>query len=192
MYVRRNIRWHVILKFAWKSVAVFTVYSLLVCLMYRAGIRSLDIPWQPVATLGIAVSFYIGFKNNGAYDRFWEGRKLWGGIVNYSRTWAVESLEFITSVVDAPDVQAPPATGDELSVRHRRLVYRQIAWCNALRLALRRQPDLWDEAGGPLPRPDRARSRCASQNRRPICCASRPPICGCCARSAACSTTSST
>ncbi|MFD2787830.1 bestrophin family protein [Hymenobacter rubripertinctus] len=154
MYVRRNIRWHVIWQFAWKSVLFFTVYSFLVCLTYRLGFHSLDIPWQPVATLGIAVSFYIGFKNNGAYDRFWEGRKLWGGIVNYSRTWAVQTLEFITSVVDAPDVQAPPATGEELSVRHRRIVYRQIAWCNSLRLALRRQPGLWDEQVAPFLEPE--------------------------------------
>ncbi|MBT9391930.1 hypothetical protein KLP40_02035 [Hymenobacter sp. NST-14] len=150
MYVRENIRWRVIWKLGWKKTSLFALYSLLVCLMYRAGIHSLDIPWQPVATLGIAVSFYIGFKNNGSYDRFWEGRKLWGGIVNYSRTWAIQTLEYITSVVDAPGVQAPPASGEELSVRHRRLVYRQIAWVNAVRLNLRRQPGLWQEHVAPF------------------------------------------
>ncbi|WP_245328327.1 bestrophin family protein [Hymenobacter aquaticus] len=130
---------------------LFTLYSLLICGLYAgAKLTFIAIPWQPVATLGIAVSFYIGFKNNGSYDRFWEGRQLWGGIVNASRTWAIKALEFVTSVVDAPNVEAPAASAHELSHRHRQLVYRHLAWCNALRLNLRRQPELWDEQVAPF------------------------------------------
>ncbi|MBO3272910.1 hypothetical protein F1C16_14195 [Hymenobacter sp. NBH84] len=154
MYIRENLRWRVIWKYAWKSLLIFLIYDTIVCYLYGPlGFRSLDIPWQPVGTLGVAVAFYVGFKNNGSYDRFWEGRKLWGGIVNYSRTWAMEALEFVTSVVDAPDVQAAPASAEELTQRHRRMVYRQIAWINALRLNLRRQPELWDEAVAPFLEP---------------------------------------
>jgi putative membrane protein len=146
VYVRNNIRWRVVWKFSWRSVLVFTVHAILVCVVYGPlGIKAVSIPWQPVATLGIAVSFYIGFKNNGSYDRFWEGRQLWGGIVNYSRLWAVQALEFVTSRVDAPDVEGPSASADELTERHRHLVHRQIAWCNSVRLQLRRQiADYWD------------------------------------------------
>jgi len=151
MYIRNNLRWRVIWKYAWHGVVVFTLYSTLICLLYSVfGFRWLSIPWQPVSTLGIAVSFYIGFKNNGSYDRFWEGRQLWGGIVNYSRTWSIQALEYVTSVVDAPDVDAPAASRAELSLRHRRLVYRQIAWCNAVRLNLRRQNDQWEEHVAPF------------------------------------------
>ncbi|SHK33119.1 putative membrane protein [Hymenobacter psychrotolerans DSM 18569] len=151
MYIRKNLRWRVIWKFSWQGLVVFTLYALLICVLYRlVGFHSVSIPWQPVATLGIAVSFYIGFKNNGSYDRFWEGRQLWGGIVNYSRTWAMQALEYVTSVVDAPGVEAPAASRAELTIRHRRLVYRQIAWCNALRLNLRRQNDQWDEQVAPF------------------------------------------
>ncbi|MBC6990807.1 bestrophin family protein [Hymenobacter sp. BT491] len=165
MYVRNNLRWRVVWKYAWRNVLIFTAYSLLICLVYGPiGFRSLSIPWQPVATLGIAVSFYVGFKNNGSYDRFWEGRQLWGGIVNYSRTWAVQSLEFITSRVDAPDVEAPAASASELSDRHRRLLYRHIAWINALRLNLRRQPDQWDAAVAPFLDPDESEKMRARQN----------------------------
>ncbi|TGE21979.1 hypothetical protein E5K00_17140 [Hymenobacter aquaticus] len=151
MYIRENLRWRVIWKYAWRSVLLFTLYSLLICGLYAgAKLTFIAIPWQPVATLGIAVSFYIGFKNNGSYDRFWEGRQLWGGIVNASRTWAIKALEFVTSVVDAPNVEAPAASAHELSHRHRQLVYRHLAWCNALRLNLRRQPELWDEQVAPF------------------------------------------
>ncbi|QCX53483.1 bestrophin family protein [Elizabethkingia sp. JS20170427COW] len=43
------------------------------------------IPWLPVALIGTAEAFYVGFKNNQAYDRLWEARKIWGSIVNSSR-----------------------------------------------------------------------------------------------------------
>jgi putative membrane protein len=35
----------------------------------------------PFATFGIALSLFLGFRNNAAYDRWWEARKLWGGLV---------------------------------------------------------------------------------------------------------------
>lgn len=85
------------------------------------GQNWLSIPWQPVALVGTAVAFVTGFKNNAAYGRLWEARTIWGGIVNVSRTWAVQVLDMPTS---APDVK-------------RTLVYRHIAWLTALRFQLR-------------------------------------------------------
>lgn len=34
---------------------------------------------------GMALSLLLVFRTNASYDRFWEGRKLWGGIVNETR-----------------------------------------------------------------------------------------------------------
>lgn len=157
MYVRQNLRWSIIWRSAWRSVLILTLYNLLICWFYSHGFTHLSIPWQPVATLGTAVAFYIGFKNNGSYDRFWEGRQIWGGIVNTSRTWAIQALEFITSRVDAPELTdlQPAATAPELTERHRRLIYRHIAWCNALRLQLRLQRDAhWDTDVAPFLSPE--------------------------------------
>tara|TARA_B100000795_G_scaffold35292_1_gene23312 strand:+ start:26607 stop:26840 length:234 start_codon:yes stop_codon:yes gene_type:complete len=50
---------------------------------------SFAIPWLPISVVGTAVAFYVGFKNNQAYDRMWEAHKIWGGIVNESRTWGM-------------------------------------------------------------------------------------------------------
>ena len=129
-----------------RSLLVFTLYNTLVCLLYGPlNVHVLDIPWQPVATLGTAVAFYIGFKSNGSYDRFWEGRQLWGSIVNVSRTWAIRVFDY---------VQAAPEDGPDLHdthEMHRRLLYRQVAWCNALRLHLRRQTaERWDADVAPF------------------------------------------
>ncbi len=88
----------------------------------------LRVPFLPIATVGTAVAFYVGFKNNAAYERFWEGRKIWGGIVNSSRTWATNVQSYI----------CPGDDSDEAKELRRDLIYRQLAWINALRLQLRK------------------------------------------------------
>ena len=35
---------------------------------------------------GIAVSVFIGFRHGQAYERWWEARKLWGALLNHSRS----------------------------------------------------------------------------------------------------------
>lgn len=123
MYIKRNISVGLILRFAWKNVLFFTLYAgAIFAAYYFLGFDDLKLPFQPLSVIGIAVSFYLGFKNNQSYDRFWEGRKIWGGIVNYSRTWANQVL----TLVD----------GDKADKKD--LIYRQIAWINALRMQLRR------------------------------------------------------
>ena len=57
----------------------------------------LEIPWLPISVVATAVAFYVGFKNNQSYDRVWEARKIWGGIVNSSRSWGSVSKSFITN-----------------------------------------------------------------------------------------------
>jgi ion channel-forming bestrophin family protein len=41
---------------------------------------------QTMSLLGVALGIFLGFRNNAAYDRYWEGRRLWGSLVNTSRT----------------------------------------------------------------------------------------------------------
>jgi putative membrane protein len=87
MYIKRNIGWKIVLKYSWFNLLFFTVYCSAIFSAYQfLGWDFLGIPFAPLTVIGIAVSFYLGFKNSQSYDRFWEGRKIWGGIVNYSRT----------------------------------------------------------------------------------------------------------
>ncbi len=48
---------------------------------------------------GIGLSLFLGFRNNAAYDRWWEARKLWGGLLADMRSLARETEVF---VADAP------------------------------------------------------------------------------------------
>ena len=147
MYIRNNLRWSVVWRLTRRSLVVFLIYNTLICLLYGPlNVHVLDIPWQPVALLGTAVAFYIGFKSNGSYDRFWEGRQLWGSIVNTSRVWAIRAFDFVQPSANPAGPGAP-----DLADTHRRLLYRHVAWCNALRLHLRRQTAaLWDTEVAPF------------------------------------------
>jgi putative membrane protein len=136
MYVRRNIRWNIIWKFAWRNLLFFTLWAFFVTSLYLGLSKQgtdISIPFLPLSTIGIAVAFYIGFKNSQSYDRFWEGRKIWGGIVNYSRTWANQVLNY-TEDTTMTDPNVPKVVFS----LHCELIYRHIAWINALRIQLRR------------------------------------------------------
>lgn len=50
----------------------------------------------PFAVFGIALSLFLGFRNNAAYDRWWEGRKLWGQLIGDARSYAREVEIFVT------------------------------------------------------------------------------------------------
>ena len=44
--------------------------------------------------LGFVLSLLLVFRTNTAYDRWWEGRKLWGSLVNNSRNLAIKLKGF--------------------------------------------------------------------------------------------------
>ena len=109
------------------STLVFTLYAF-------AELRFLRVPFLPIATIGTAVAFYVGFKNNASYERFWEGRKIWGGVVNASRAFATGVLSYVE----------PTRTSEAAIATRRLLIYRHLAWMNALRLQLRRTSRFFD------------------------------------------------
>ena len=88
----------------------------------------------PFSLIGIALAIFLGFRNNTSYDRFWEGRKLWGKVVNDSRTLTRQILTLV-----GPEELDP----ESLAVR-KALVYRAIAYQHSLRLHLRDDRDFSD------------------------------------------------
>jgi putative membrane protein len=110
------------------------------------GWRWLEVPWVPIAMLGTASAFTVGFRNNATYARTWEARQIWGGIVNASRAWALMARDLVGlepgdtgSAWDAPRGGAAPDAAAATSV----LVHRHVAWLTALRYQLR-EPRAWE------------------------------------------------
>ena len=73
------------------EIFVYLFYAAIITVLYKIiGFTFLNVPWTPVALIGTAVAFMVGFQNNSAYGRIWEARKIWGAIVNTSRTWGMK------------------------------------------------------------------------------------------------------
>lgn len=125
MIVRKNITLKEILEFAGHHLWWLCSYMLIVSVLYKVlEWHWISIPWLPVSLIGTAVAFYVGFKNNQSYDRVWEARKIWGAIVNSSRSWGAMVDAFVKNK-DLPD--------DEIRQMKTRLIYRHIAWLYTLR-----------------------------------------------------------
>ncbi|MDY7538813.1 bestrophin family protein [Undibacterium sp. RTI2.1] len=87
----------------------------------------------PFTLIGLPLAIFLGFRNNAAYDRFWEGRKLWGELVLRSRNFSRQCL----SLIDYPEPALARAGFDDIRVR---MIYRAIAFSHALRDLLRDLP----------------------------------------------------
>jgi len=91
MLVSRNLKWKLILFYSWVDLFYYTLLAIIVFLIHDYyKILDLSIPFNTIAALSTALAIYLGFKNNNAYDRWWEARKIWGLLVNYSRVWERE------------------------------------------------------------------------------------------------------
>ncbi len=121
MYVTRNIAIRNTFWDSWRFLLAVVLWSSLIVVLHEwFGFTALAVPALPVGTIGIAVSLYLGFKSKASYDRWWEARKIWGQIVNDSRTWGNMVKTY------APDDVA------------KELIYRHMAWMNALAFQLRK------------------------------------------------------
>ena len=115
-----------------ETLAFLIIIVLWTSLYYFFDLAWLKIPWTPLALIGTAVAFVIGFQNNAAYGRIWEARKIWGGIVNTSRTFGM----FVQDMINNEHVENP-LSKEELDIEIKTLTYRHIAWMTALRHAMR-------------------------------------------------------
>jgi len=74
-------------------VVLFGAYAVVVALVHQVfdwpGVRSTHISYS-----GGALALLLVLRSNGGYDRWWEARKLWGGIVNQSRNLAIKGLAY--------------------------------------------------------------------------------------------------
>ncbi|MCX4243300.1 bestrophin family protein [Paraliomyxa miuraensis] len=113
----------------------------------------------PFSLVAVALGIFLGFRNNTSYDRFWEGRKLWGRLVNTTRSLARQVQMMVGPQREALGI------GPEQAAVHRELVYRVIAYVHALRLHLRDE-DRLEELEGLLP--DEERQALRGQLNRPL------------------------
>ncbi|MEM9687333.1 MAG: bestrophin family ion channel [Bacteroidota bacterium] len=113
-------------------LAIFLYTTVFVFIYYFLDLKWLSFPWQVLTVIGTAVSFYLGFKNNSAYDRMWEARKIWGAIVNSSRSWGIMVNTFINDLFQ----EDAKSDAETIKTIKKELIYRHIAWVFRLRRQL--------------------------------------------------------
>ncbi|MCK5101831.1 MAG: hypothetical protein KAR17_03415, partial [Cyclobacteriaceae bacterium] len=126
MYTKYTFSLKRTLRGIWWLLLLATIYAAIVYFLSSVIFHSmLNIPPAITAVLGTAVSLLLGFRTNAAYERWWEARKIWGAIVNDSRTFVRQLKGFI-------DVNY-----SEYDHVLRRLAQLQIAFVYALKNTLR-------------------------------------------------------
>lgn len=128
MVLPQSARLHRMLRYIGWPLALLFVWDIVVTLTYVYLPHPwLNLPVLPMSLLGSALALFLSFRNNSAYGRWWEARTLWGAMVNASRSYGREVFFLIEENPESRNLR-------------QELVRRQIAYVNALRCHLRRQP----------------------------------------------------
>jgi putative membrane protein len=103
MIQRRNLHWFKLL-FVWKgSVLPRLLPRLMVLFVLSIGVvyfkgtlfsHKIQLNPAPFTLFGIALALFLGFRNSASYDRFWEGRRIWGSLLNTTRSLARQCVVF--------------------------------------------------------------------------------------------------
>ncbi|SCY06973.1 putative membrane protein [Nonlabens sp. Hel1_33_55] len=133
MYTRKVFKVKDMAKWTrFETLLFLAIIIIFVAVYYFFELDWLQIPWTPLALIGTAVAFVIGFQNNSAYGRIWEARKIWGGITNTSRTFGMFVQDMVSN-----ELVLNQYSKEELNEEIKILTYRHIAWMTALRHAMR-------------------------------------------------------
>src|ERR1700759_2125531 len=94
MIVRPKTNWWTML-FVWRGSMMNQMLPQLLIVAALSGIavwtegyifsRKVPLNATPFTLVGVALALFLGFRNSSAYDRWWEGRKLWGVLGNITR-----------------------------------------------------------------------------------------------------------
>lgn len=133
MHTGSNYKFIEFLIWTRRDIYVLFLLAVIPTVLFQVfDIKWIAIPWMPVALVGTAAAFTVGFKNTQTYNRLWEARQIWGSIINTSRTWGIMSKDFVKA--DNPAIE--------------QLIYRHCAWLTALRFQLRK-PQSWENTDKP-------------------------------------------
>ncbi|BDD02746.1 bestrophin family protein [Aureibacter tunicatorum] len=134
MVIKNGVKISFVLKETMKPLVYLISISLFAWIVYTTTEFKHDLfSFAILGVLGTALSIFLGFRINEAYERWWEARKLWGALVNYSRSFARQ----INTLVTRENLNA----SEDLKSFREEMILRHVAYINALRLHLRNQED---------------------------------------------------
>ena len=124
MIISSTPRFGILIREVWRPLTALFVWDCIVTGVYLYS--PFRAPSLPLTIFGSALALFLGFRTNSAYQRWWESRGLWGLMINASRSLSRTARNLL------PD--------DEARDLKRTIVLRHVAYVNALRCQLRKQP----------------------------------------------------
>jgi ion channel-forming bestrophin family protein len=120
----------------WTRTLTVTAIATVVTVLYEeVPALHYSLTAAPFTLVGLPLGIFLGFRNNTAYDRFWEARKLWGALVNTSRSITRQALTLIQPQLE-PGLEKP----EQVRELQHRFVHLTIGYVHALRHHLRDTP----------------------------------------------------
>jgi putative membrane protein len=146
MIVKRNFDPRKVFRYVWQDVALALAMATAVYLAAAVlGWSFVALSFAPLGLLGTALSIFLAFRANTSFARWGEAAQSWAAIGAASRILGRLVVTFTDSHRHTPQYKEAAAEAFK-----REMVYRQIAWVNALRLQLRGQSE-WREVERFLP-----------------------------------------
>ena len=115
-----------------KGVLALNIVLAIIVTVAHGNLFHTKIPITPIpfTLIGLPLAIFLGFRNNTAYARYLEGRKLWGEILIYARTLSRQCQSLI-------DFDHPIDTSQRANDVRVRMIHRVVAFSHALRAQLR-------------------------------------------------------
>lgn len=136
MILKRNFNPIAVLHYVQTEMVVCGLAAVLAFSLQTLGKVPFVLPFSITAILGSALAIFIAFRNNNAYNRWWEARNLWGNILNSSRVLGRLVITFSESHSQQPNYDAERSRAFQV-----RMLGSIAAWAHALRMQLRNQQD---------------------------------------------------
>lgn len=113
--------------YIFRKIRLQLLYVIIIGMIVKSiAIYFIDfIPEMPIAIpafIGTAISVLLSFNLNQSYDRWWEARRIWGAIVNDSRSLVIQLQSFVSK---------------DMKATVRQIALRHVAWCYSLGQNLR-------------------------------------------------------
>lgn len=119
-----------IIRWQRRRIVLYAAVAVFVVLVHDVvHFEWLEIPSWPMAVIGSVLGIFVSFRSQAAYGRWWEGRILWGRLVNISRGLTTQ----VQTYVQGEDKGGP-----------QRILRRHICYIHILRCVLRGQDPLKD------------------------------------------------
>lgn len=118
-----------LLKIAAPFLLITTAYSMLVLgLEEYFGDHIYKISGQIGSVFGLAVAFFLGFRMNSAYDRWWEARKIFGELTNNSRSFVAKIYAYYGNDANFKETQQ-----SDLEIKAQKLIVLCILYIKQLK-----------------------------------------------------------